>query len=276
MSEPLDSLVRGWRSHFQSADASIEWLASELELSAELAPGVWLAGCVDAVGRTGGELFFGEWKTANPREKKTWKNVWRMNPQSLSYGVLARTRWPEMERFTVRKAFKEQVPTYDHAWFRYNQPELDHWKGQLIMAAYEISRYKNMGDEAVGDIDGPIPWPTNFSRCFRYGEKYACPFFETACNRLQWAAVPSGATSGGDPTWSFTGQRAAILARDPGAIILSPTTVADWFDCREMYRRKYVELVTPAKNDAVTLGGEFHHELGMYYQGMCKKVEVGT
>ena len=267
MPEPLDSLVRGWRSHFQSADQSIEWLHSELELSAELAPGVWLAGCVDAVGRTGGELFFGEWKTANPREKKTWKHVWRMNPQSLSYGVLARSRWPEMERFTVRKAFKEQVPTYDHAWFRYSQAELEHWKLQLLAIAEEISGY--LGPHPYQKYVGP--WPTNWSRCFRYGEKYACPFFETACNKLSWAAVPSGATSGGDPTWSFTGQRAAILARDPAAIILSPTTVADWFDCREMYRRKYVELVTPAKNDAVVLGGEFHQELGKLYSSYIKE-----
>ena len=261
MSEPLDSLVRGWKAHFASADQSIEWLHSELELSAELAPGVWLAGCIDAVGRTGGELFFGEWKTANPREKKTWKNVWRMNPQSLSYGVLARNRWPEMVRFTVRKAFKEQVPTYDHAWFRYSQAELTRWELELIRVAGEVKQYGSYA-----------PWPTNWSRCFRYGEKYACPFFDVACNLQKWSGVSAAWTVGGDPTWSFTGQRAAILARDPHAVILSPTTVADWFDCREMYRRKYVELVTPAKNDAVLLGGEFQHELGTYYGSMCKKV----
>jgi hypothetical protein len=263
MSEPLDSLVRGWKSHFASADSSIEWLHSELDLSAELAPSIWLVGTLDAVGRNGaGELFFGEWKTANPREKKTWKQVWRMNPQSLSYGVLAAQRWPEMQRFTVRKAFKDF--TYDHAWFKYEQAELEHWKQQLILAAQQIEYWRD-------PINGwwEKPWDTNFSRCYKYGTSYACPFVP-ACHTQQWGIVPAGSTSGGDPTWAMTGQRAAILARDPAAIVLSPTTVADWLDCREMYRRKYVELVTPPKSEALTLGGDFHRELGSYYKGMVK------
>src|SRR5260370_27358978 len=167
MSEPLDSLVRGWKQHFASADQSIRWLHSELELQTELVPGVWLVGCVDAVGETSGELFFGEWKTANPRECKTWKQVWRMNPQSLSYGVLAAARWPSMERFTVRKAFKEQVPSYDHAWFRYSAAELTHWTLQLVKIADQMRR-----------LNGYKPCDTNFSRCFKFGTSYACPFFE--------------------------------------------------------------------------------------------------
>lgn len=268
MTEPLDSLVRGWKQHFASADATIEWLHAELELQAELTPGVWLVGCVDAVGKTSGELFFGEWKTANPREKKTWKQVWRMNPQSLSYGVLM-SEWAKLgkypgqfqpcERFTVRKAFKENTPTYDHAWFRYSQAELTFWALQLIKIADQI--------RALGAYK---PWDTNFARCFKFGTNYACPFFECACNKLDWAGVPAGSTVGGDPTWSMTSQRARIHAADPHAIVLSPTTVVDWLDCREMYRRKYVELVTPARNDAVILGGDFHGELGRYYKSVIK------
>jgi len=269
MSEPLDSLVAGWKRHFAAADATIEWLHSPLQLQTELAPGVWLVGELDAIGRSQDELFFGEWKTANPRERKTWKQVWRMNPQSLSYGVLAATRWPELERFTVRKAFKEQVPTYDHAWFRYSQAELEHWRREVIQIATEIRSY---GPALT--LGRRPPWPTNFSRCFRYGPNYACPFFECACNKLDWAAVPAGATSGGDPTWSMTQQHQAILAKDANAIVLSPTTVADWFDCREMYRRKHVELVTPGKNDALTLGGAFHAELATYYTSFIKPKEA--
>jgi hypothetical protein len=268
MSEPLDSLVTGWKRHFAAADATIEWGGASEALELELAPGVWLVGEVDAWGRTApdvnnpqGELFFGEWKTANPREKKTWKQVWRMNPQSLSYGVLAAARWPGMSRFTVRKAFKEMTPTYDHVWFRYNEKELDHWEGQLVQIAGEILEYQD---------NGTIPWPTNFSACFRYGPNYACPFFECACNRQQWATVPAGSTSGGDPAWSATQQRAAIHQKHPGAIVLSPTTVATWLDCRERYRREYVELVTPVKGEALKLGGEFHAELSKFYQGMVK------
>jgi len=278
MSEPLDSLVRGWKSHFAAADATIEWGGASEALELELAPGVWLVGEVDAWGRTApdvnnpqGELFFGEWKTANPREKKTWKQVWRMNPQSLSYGVLAAARWPGMSRFTVRKAFKESVPTYDHAWFRYSRAELNHWTGELKRIAWEIGAYKRGIRGLAIPFEEVVNWPTNFSACFRYGPNYACPFFECACNRQQWAAVPAGSTSGGDPAWSATQQRAAIHQKHPGAIVLSPTTVATWLDCRERYRREYVELVTPVKGEALLLGGSFHTELSKYYSGMVKQ-----
>lgn len=263
MSEPLDSLVRGWKQHFQAADSTIKWGGSSEQLQLELSSGIWLVGEMDAWGHDSqGELFFGEWKTANPREKKTWKQVWRMNPQSLSYGVLAAARWPGMERFTVRKAFKEQVPTYDHAWFRYSKAELAHWRTRLMDIANEIRQVQ------VGE--------TNWGRCFKFGTSYACPFFDVACNRLQWGAVPAGSTVGGDPSWSATTQRQAIHARDPQAIVLSPTTVVDWLDCHEMYRRKYVELVTPVKGDALLLGGSFHNELAEYYKTLVVKMEVAN
>jgi hypothetical protein len=269
VSEPLDSLVAGWKRHFAAADATIRWGGASERLELELAPGVWLVGELDAWGHNAqGELFFGEWKTANPREKRTWKQVWRMNPQSLSYGVLAAARWPGMERFTVRKAFKETVPTYDHAWFKYEQTELVNWTIELNRIASEIRAYKQgqFGDSTFIPAE---PWPTNWKRCFMYGPNYACPFFETACNKQNWAAIPSGAANGGDPTWSATQQRERIQATDPDAIVLSPTTVADWFDCREMYRRKYVELVTPAKGDALLLGGQFHDALSEYYSTLA-------
>lgn len=265
MSEPLDSLVAGWKRHFAAADQTIRWGGASERLELELAPGIWLAGELDAWGtNSAGELFFGEWKTANPREKKTWKQVWRMNPQSLSYGVLAAARWPGMQRFTVRKAFKEQVPTYDHAWFRYELPELDHWRGELIRVAQEIQGYQdsNALEETVP------PWPTNFSRCFRYGVKYVCPFFDVSCNRQQWQAISAAWTTVISP------QRTAIMTREPNAIVLSPTSVQDWLDCRELYRRKYVEHIMPPKNDAIQLGGQFHDELSKYYAAMVPKEAV--
>lgn len=273
MSEPLDSLVAGFKRHFWSADQVIRWGGSAERLELELAPGVWLVGELDAWGWTGpdvnnpeGEMFFGEWKTANPREKKTWKQVWRMNPQSLSYGVLAAAKWPGMSRFTVRKAFKESTPTYDHAWFRYSPAELEHWRYQLIRVVEEIRGYQRV---LLG-----TPWPTNFKHCFRYGTNYACPFFECACNRQQWQAQPAGATiGGGDPAWSATQQRNAILMA-PGAnsdtVVLSPTMVETWFECREKFRREYVELVTPVKSEALVLGRDFHDELDKYYKSLVK------
>jgi hypothetical protein len=258
MSEPLDSLVAGWKRHFAAADAAITWRGASERLEMELAPGVHLVGELDAWGDdANGELFFGEWKSANPREKKTWKQVWRMNPQSLSYGVLAAARWPGTRRFTVRKAFKEQVPTYDHCWYRYSDAELEHWRNQLIEIAGDIRR-----------LNGQVPWQTNWNRCFKFGVNYACAYFECACNKLDWAATPAGSTLGGDPSWSATQQRAAIREKEPDAIVLSPTMVSDWLDCEELFRRNHVELVTPAKNESLVLGGEFHQALGEYYTSL--------
>jgi hypothetical protein len=264
MSEPLDSILVGWKRHFASADATITWGGASERLEMELATGVHLVGEVDAWGTDANrELFFGEWKTANPREKKTWKQVWRMNPQTLSYGLLVTSRWPTMRRFTVRKAFKEQLPTFDHAWFRYSDAELEHWHRQLLgiagsIAAYQVNPWLK-------------PWQTNWNRCFKYGVNYACPYFECACNKLDWAARPAGATLGGDPTWSATSQRAAILQRNPSAIVLSPTMISDWLDCEELFRRNHIELVTPPKNESLALGGEFHGIVGKYYQGLVPK-----
>src|SRR6516164_27607 len=86
--DQLDSLVNGWKSHFWSADHAIEWRAVERQFTVCLSDNTLLVGVIDALGYNGdGKLFFGEWKTANPRERNTWKQTWRLNPQSLSYGV---------------------------------------------------------------------------------------------------------------------------------------------------------------------------------------------
>ena len=85
----LANMTNGWISHFFSADRELRWHFAELEHSLWLTPNTLLVGRMDAGGENEAGLFFGEWKTANPRERNTWKQVWRMNPQSLTYGVLA-------------------------------------------------------------------------------------------------------------------------------------------------------------------------------------------
>src|ERR1022692_1428599 len=120
-------------------------------------------------------MFFGEWKTSSPRDKNSWKQTWRLNPQSLTYGVLAAASYQDCARFTVRKAFKTATPTYDHAWYSYSPAELEHWRQELVGIANEMREYLK---------DGVEPWPTNYSHCFQYGLDYACPFFEPACSKM--------------------------------------------------------------------------------------------
>lgn len=254
----LDDMINGWTSHFWSADHEIEWVASEADGHVQLAPNTVLIGRVDAFGRDSrGELFFGEWKTSSPRDKKTWKQTWRMNAQSLSYGLLAQKLYPGCNRFTVRKAFKENVPTFDHAWYSYSDAELEHWKHELIGVANEIRGYMQ---------DGAIPWPTNFKQCFRYGTNYACPHFENGCSKLKFEAVPEGATVQVSEL-----REQARLNGAPDLVILSPSGVEQWYECREQYRKSYVDNLKMPPSEALELGANFHEILGKYYAGMVQK-----
>lgn len=214
----LESLVEGWIGHFWAADHTITWLEVEVPLYKWLTPNTLLVGVSDARGRTeDGNDFFGEWKTANPRERETWKQVWRMNPQSLTYGVLWRARQPNLELFTVRKAFKptsatgkNSHPSYDFEWFRYSQAELDHWEQEVVRIADEIRAYRlrsrpfspiasNFRGMMVSDVRKQEAheqvmsgsWPTNYLDCFKYGIKYPCPFME-GCHAGNWSAQPGG------------------------------------------------------------------------------------
>src|ERR1700675_1157324 len=101
-------IAAAWTNHFWSADHELKWIAAEVEHSLWLNENTLLVGRIDALGENERGPFFGEWKTANPRERNTWKQVWRMNPQSLTYGVLANAWFLENGRngcsqFEVRK-----------------------------------------------------------------------------------------------------------------------------------------------------------------------------
>src|SRR5260221_14457021 len=137
-------IAAAWQSHFWSADHELTWIAAEVEHSLWLNENTLLVGRIDALGENENGPFFGEWKTANPRERNTWKQVWRMNPQSLTYGVLAADWWAKRgqscAQFTVRKAFKSSPATFDHAWYSYNEAELAHWREQVVGIADEIRR----------------------------------------------------------------------------------------------------------------------------------------
>lgn len=263
--DPFSSVVelaRGWKSHFSAADRELTWLAAEQEFKVHLDMNTILVGKVDAIGRDGqGELFFGEWKTASKWGAKDWKQIWRMNPQSLSYGVLAESSYLGCRRFTVRKAFKSEPPTYDHAWFTYTPEELAYWREELKMIASEIRQYR------LRNVS--LPWPTNFNACFRYGAKYACPFFEPACSQLKWTEAPNGAVV----QISEMREKARLNGVSPDLVILSPTAVSTWLECRERFRKHYEEgwTVPETEGDALWTGKTFHTIVGEYYQSLIPK-----
>jgi len=271
MSITSDDLVKGWKNHFWSADHAMDWRDSERKSTVWLSDNTLLVGIVDALGFNGeGKLFFGEWKTANPRERNTWKGVWRMNPQSLSYGVLIQNDpaiRPDCSTFTVRKAFKEKngVPTFDHAWFSYTPGELTHWKGELLRIADEIRTYRERGSD---------PWPTNFTRCFAYGQNYACPFFNDGCSKQNWAFVPPGSAIKMEQEWVANAIAEVPFKRD--LVVLSPSRVADWLGCREMYRKKVVSQIELPSSPALDLGKDFHGQLADYYRTLIDMRKAGV
>jgi hypothetical protein len=253
-------ITQGWMRHFYSADHSLRWIAAEVEHSVWLNENTLLAGRIDALGENEEGPFFGEWKTANPRERNTWKQVWRMNPQSLTYGVLAADWWGARgqvcNQFTVRKAFKTvSVATFDHAWYSYSDAELAYWKFELRHLAGEMRAY--------GDSEN---WPVNWKACFQFGVQYACPHFEQGCSKLVWnidPAVPKRV-----PHLAIERRTVSELPKD--FILLDATRVGVWLSCRERFRRSYVENVAEPVTEALQLGIEVHELLGKYYGGMVK------
>jgi hypothetical protein len=282
----IDALVNGWAQHFYSADRDIQWLRSEVEAHTWLTPSTLLIGRIDAFGKdANGQLFFGEWKTSTPRDKNTWKQTWRLNPQSLTYGVLAETVYPGCNRFMVRKAFKTPVPSYDHAWYSYSPAELTMWREELIRIAYEIRAYQRK----------PFPhWPLNLSACHQFGTAYVCPFFEPACSQLNWAAKPADALvrvshldlerslmdpllpldiPGANPAslnGGVSSDKEGLPARPHDLVVLDATRVKTWLSCRERFRREYVENVAVplVEGSALDTGINFHELLAQYYKGM--------
>lgn len=264
----LDSLVAGWKSHFWAADHEVQWLRSELEHSLWLQAHTLLVGRIDAIGQTpAGELFFGEWKTSSPRDKKTWKETWRLNPQSLTYGVLAEALYPDCHTFTVRKAFKENVPTFDHAWFHYSKEELAMWRTQLCLLSNEIRAYRKAETK---------PWPLNLKYCHQFGQNYICPFFKEGCNRLKWDAEPAG-TVARISHLNVERRLNGIEAEGSKAfnwdelVVLDATRVATWLGCRERFRREYVTNIVGAGSEALELGKEFHEQMATYYDSLVSK-----
>ena len=272
-------IAQAWINHFWSADHELKWVAAEVEHSVWLTPNTLLAGRIDALGENDNGLFFGEWKTANPREKNTWKQVWRMNPQSLTYGVLSadwfKQRGQTCTQFTVRKAFKSTPPTFDHAWYSYNEAELEHWKGQLVRIADQIRG------------GGPGPWETNWTRCFQFGVNYACPHFEAGCSKMVFDIDPAGAKrqphleierrlndiklSGLNYEKGLAINLPERYSVGPDLVVLDATRVKEWLGCREKFRREYVHNVATPMTEALQLGIDCHDEWGNYYQTLVEK-----
>jgi hypothetical protein len=268
----LPSLIEGWISHFWSADHSMQWLHAEHPIWFPLSPDTILVGVVDAIGiNAEDKTFFGEWKTANPREKNTWKQLWRKNPQSLTYGVLVRSIYPGCHDFTVRKAFKPtsfkgklSEPSYDHAWYTYSDAELDHWTLELLKIAHEIREYRTLLD----------PWPTNFRSCFDYGLTYVCPFFAEGCDKHDWGFVPAtalrmdGRLKTLPPDARPWASNLLPSAASNHLVVLSASSVDTWLRCRERYRKHYEVGIDTESNDAAKLGTAIHSALGKHYRTM--------
>jgi hypothetical protein len=264
----LANMTNGWISHFFSADRELKWHFAELEHSLWLTPNTLLVGRIDAGGETAdGELFFGEWKTANPRERNTWKQVWRMNPQSLTYGVLGndyfhKTMGRSCSQFTVRKAFKSNPPTFDHAWYSYNDEELAHWRLELISIANEIRYY---GKERLKE-EG---WPTNWDSCFKFGINYACPHFEEGCSKMKWDIPVDTMRRVSHLDIERRLNETNAIGQD--MVILDATRVKTWLTCRERFRREYVENVATPMTEALNLGIQFHDVMGQHYTQLVQQ-----
>jgi hypothetical protein len=267
-----ESLVEGYLQYFAAADASITWIAAEQEHSLWLDDQTLLVGRIDAVGATEeGEQFFLELKT----EKLPWKTridewrvTWKMSPQSLTYGVLAEAAYPNLRRFTVRKAYKSSPPQYAYEWYRFQPAEVTWWKGELIRIAGEIRSRRAEGVKGV-------PWSPKFGACFKYGAQYVCPRFHPACSQLKWDAEIANAV----PRVPHLEVERNFLAENVGSfgqpmrkgvVVLDATRVDKWLDCSERYRGEYELGQREPEGEALAIGSDFHNLLRLYHAGLIK------
>lgn len=264
----VDETVDGWIRHFASADRDLRWIAAEEELSIPLMPGVILAGRIDARLRLGaqGQYAFGEWKSMSKFGKPEWKEKWRFHPQSLTYGLLLRETHPEVDRFTIRVAFKSDPPTFDHEWFSYSAGEIATWRSEVQRIANDIlTLQKNSALIWPSDTVNKLAlthWPLNPLSCYKYGPKYACPYVH-ACTHQEWDVVQPGAPMPYIPHLQVMRDAAA---QPTPPLVLDATAITAYLECPEAFRRRYVRGEDEAPSEALQFGSAFHQHLDHYYQ----------
>jgi hypothetical protein len=267
-SSMVDSLVSGWIEKYESADRQITWLEVEKEFSIYLDEHTLLVGKIDAIGRTkDGDTFFLEIKSQKappPYKKFEWKQTYRMNFQTLTYGVVVDLLYPGTRRFTVRKAFKSSPPAFDHEWFSYSTEEIEWWRSELLNIAEEIREWRK---------SGLTPWAPNFGHhCFKYGPKYVCPYFESACSKLNWNGIPPSHI----PRVSHLKIEQGLIAGNLGTfnqkidkrlVILGASRVDTYRGCNERFRRDHEgegALMEPM-NENLQIGSDLHKLLEQWY-----------
>jgi hypothetical protein len=189
-----------------------------------------------------------------------------MSIQALTYGVLADAIYPGIRRFTVRKAFKSSPPAYTHEWYRYDDPEIIWWRSELLKIAQEIRARRHEGTRSV-------PWSPNFESCFRYGIRYACPFFNSACSKLDWNRKPENSIARVphlEVERKFLEENAGTFGQPmkKGVVVLDATRMETWANCHERYRREYEEGVRVEGGEALLVGSDMHDLLRVFYQGL--------
>jgi hypothetical protein len=261
-----EQLARVYIRDFAAADREIQWIATEQEHSLWLAPNTVLVGRVDGEGITGdGDHFFLENKTMSAyrgRFIEEEKVKWRSDTQALTYGVLMGDK---TRRFTVRWAIKPDersktpTPKTDFEWYTYTTGEVAHWRNQLVSIATEIRARRS----------GPLPWRTNFGACFRYGMKYACPFFDK-CSTQKWL------DSMGKPRIPHLKIEPVVRSewkdlKYGSLVVLDASRVGDYLECPESYRRKWEGEGYQEEGEALTIGTDFHSLVSEHIKSLIKE-----
>jgi hypothetical protein len=253
----VDEAAAAWIRHFASADREMTWLAAEEELSMPLLPGVILAGRIDARGPS----WFGEWKTMSKWRRSGWREKWRFHPQSLTYGLLLAAVHPEINRFTIRIAFKSDPPTFDHEWFSYSKGELATWRSEVERIAYEIGGWT---------ASHAAHWPLNPLSCFKYGPKYPCPYVHS-CTHQEWNVKQPGASLPYIPHLQVM-RTAAMMYQPP--LVLDATAITAYLECPEAFRRRYILGEDEPPSEALTFGSAFHSHLDSYYHTLINLLSL--
>lgn len=267
-----NELAETYRRDFFAADQSITWTASEQELHMWLSPNTVLMGTIDAQGITeSGDPFFCDFKTISPfyagkqgARMEEVKAQWKIDPQSLSYGVLLGDK---CHRFTVRWIIKGNPVTTDFAWYDYTSEELGWWKIQLIRIADEIRtlRYKQASFVSFPN------WPTNLTACARYGWSNRCPLYDEGCSKLDFNYRPNLPPR--DHHIELEQKIRAEFSGNPDdLVVLSSSSVEVWLSCQQKYKHFYEGEGLTETSGALQLGTDTHKLLSGHINSLIKEI----
>jgi len=289
-------LVDHWIGEVAELDARDETLAVEAGFYVEVAPLTFVVGTQDRIFRSHltGKVTGAEWKTTK-HETKFWnKEGWFESISNshqlttyaigLAYGSFIPTPRNEFPPVVFYEP-PEEMDILVRAVSKSYPPQI--WRkreGDLVTVSKErmnalVSTYRNVG-EAVRGMRGTarVPWAVTGIHCTNMFRKEC--FFLNQCRKGEVLTPPLSFDRLGQ-NFSPGSQKVIQYLKESGrvtegnwrdVVVLSASTLGDWFQCSEKWRREEARLESEGEaNFEQGIGSVFHAGVGSMYEQMMEE-----